>query len=526
MSAKKLFLTSISSLLLCCYSTAFSGPWLTPGEAWTSSANLATKSDISLLADYGFIHAPILTWPLAWVDIGPSLLSSASIKQLKKSPPFVVQTYFRVLSQYRAAIKQDLKPAVYVSGGHKINPFRTFEFQPRYDFQSGLSFEKQDQHLAFKLAVDYGQYNDLTKDAHLDDSYLYGYLGNWAIGVDKMNNWWGPGYSSSVIYSTNPPPLAKFTFRRMQALPFDTKWLSWIGPWSFSTSLSMGGPEVQQSHPLIWLLNLSVRPLESLQFSLSRNSIFAGDKRPLNWRMLQNLLTADDNCDPNLYGATYCEKNTPGNELWELTGDWNMNQLLHIPANIYLQTAFNDRIPSNSYPWVYNAWHTIFPKLNPPVPARTAFLAGTSTWFAIKDQLMRLYAEFEYTHQYAYYFWGEFAGNIYGGQYPYIYYGKVIGSALGSEATGYTVGGILTESDGSSDSFMVRYLQLNQYNQSIQELGYPFTRQNVLWVSINRSFDLPGNIGRLSGQIGYLQSLAGSGFQSTPSAFLSWTKNF
>jgi hypothetical protein len=143
----------------------------------------------------------------------------------------------------------------------------------------------------------------------------------------------------------------------------------------------------------------------------------------------------------------------------------------------------------------------------------------------VKDQLLRLYAEFEYTNQYAYYFWGEFAHNVYGGNYPYIYYGKTIGSALGSEATGYTVGAILNEDDGSSDSLMVRYIKLNEYDFN-SYWGYPFDRQDVLWLSVNRAFMLPYGLGRLSGQLGYLQSLNGSGLKSTPSAYISWTKNF
>lgn len=518
-------LLQLCCLLLCYSCQVFSGPWFTPSEAWISSATLADKSDVTLLADYGFIKAPILTWPIAWDNIGPSLLSADSKSKLKKSPPYIQQAYFRILAKYRNATQRRLKPAVYLSGAHNVNPFRTFDYQPRNDFQGGMAFEKQGAHWAAKLAADYGNYNDVTRNVHFDDSYLYGFLGNWGIGFDKLNNWWGPGYSSSMILSANPPPLAKFTIQRMQALPFETKWLSWIGPWSLTTSLSMGGTEVPEPHPLIWLFNFSVRPVESLQFSLSRNSLFAGENRPLNWRMLGNLITSDDNCDVNIYGQEYCEKNTPGNELWEITADWNWYQTFHIPANIYLQTTFNDRIPSNSYLWVYDAWHSVFPKLNPPVPARTAFLAGASTWFPVKDQLLRLYAEFEYTHQYAYYFWGEFANNIYGGGYPYIYYSKLMGSPLGSDATSGTLGAILNESDGSSYSFMARYVGLNEYTFQ-QQLSYPFEHQDILWFSINRSFMMPRDLGKLSGQLAYLQSLAGSGLKTSPSAYIVWSKNF
>lgn len=523
MLCNNLFFRIIYLTLILSSTAVHCGPWLTPSEAWETSAGLASKSDVALLADYGFIKAPILTWPLAWADIGPSLLSDESQKKIKSSPQFVQLAYFRMVSQYQHAIGEKLKSAAYVSGGQHINPFRTFDYQPRADVQGGLALDDQRKWWAAKLSVDYGQYNDVTQHVHLDDSYAYLLLGNWAVGLDKQNNWWGPGYSSSMIFSSNPPPLAKFTFRRRESLPFESKWLSWIGPWSVTTSLSMGGPDEPIAHPLIWFINLSARPLESLQLSLSKNAIFAGDSRPLNWRMLQNLATSDDNCDPAIYGEDYCRANTPGNELWEVTADWNAHALLHIPTNLYLQTTFNDRIPSNSYMGVYDAWHSVFPSLNPPIPARTAFLAGSSTWFGVKDQLVRLYAEFEYTHQYAYYFWGEVENNIYGGAYPYQYYGKLLGSTIGSDSTGYTVGGILNETNGSNDSLMARYLQLNQNNANA-ELGFPW-HQDVLWLSVSRSVSLPVNLGRLSGQLGYLQSMNGVGFKSTPSFNLTWTKN-
>ena len=136
---------------------------------------------------------------------------------------------------------------------------------------------------------------------------------------------------------------------------------------------------------------------------------------------------------------------------------------------------------------------------------------------------MRLYIEFEYTHQNAYYFWGETETNIYGGGYPYTYYEKLIGSTLGSDATGYTFGGILNETDDSSDSFLIRYLQLNQINSN-SELNH-FECQDVLWLSISRAFNLPRNIGKLSGQLGYLYSVEGTGLKSSPSFYLSWTKS-
>lgn len=517
MKFKRFFPIFFSCLLIFFYSDGFAGPWLY-SSAYPPYGSMSVKSDVDLLADYGFIEAPVLTWPIAWVNIGPSLLSDHSKELLKAAPKYVQQIYFRVLGQYHIEMRKELQLSSYVSGGSKINPFRTFEWQPRSDFEGGLSLERQNEYFAGNLALNYGKYYDVTHDVHLDTSYFYGFLGNWAIGVDKVNRWWGPGYTDSMILSANAPPLPTLTLQRMRAEAFQTKWLSWIGPWSFTTSLSVGGPNVPQPHPLIWLMNLSLRPLESVQFSFSRAAFFAGDNRPLNSTMLWNLAIINDNCDSVRDGADYCQKYSPGTEHWEATLDWSLMQTFSLPANLYLQTIFNDRVPYSSAPWLY----TLF---RPPVPGRTAFLAGGSAWTSVQNALVRFYAEFEYTHQYVYYFWGQFAPDIYGySGYPYVYYDKLLASPLGGEAMGYSFGAVISEENGSSDTVMIRYLKLNEYNSN--GVGYPFPKQRILWLSVGKTLALPCDFGQLSGQLGYLKPLDGEGYSPAASAFLVWSRRF
>jgi hypothetical protein len=499
----------------------YAGPWLYSSTASPDSANLATKSDIDLLASYGFIKSPVMTWPIAWENIGPQLLTADAKQHIKQVPLPVQLVYFRMLSQYQHATKTTTQTSAYLSGGSNLNPFRTFEYQSRSDFNGGAAVEKQGAQWAAKLAVNYGKYRDMTTNVHLDDSYAYGFLGNWALGVDKMTRWWGPGYSDSIILSANAPPLPTITFQRMRADPFESKWLQWIGPWTFMSSLSVGGNDVPVQHPLIWLLNLSIRPLESLQVSMSKVAFFAGDTRPLNRTMFYNLLTVNDNCN-SVYHPDYCKKYSPGTEHADITVNWDWFKIWSIPANVYLQTLFNDTLPEKLRP--LRPFSMRF-----PIPARTAFLAGGSYWFPMHQNLLRVYAEIEYTFQNVYYFWGEREFNIYGySNYPYVYEGKLLGSPLSGEAEGYTIGGVLDENNGSSDTILVRYLKLNQHNFSTRGYGYAFSRQNVLWASIGRSFVMPHHFGKLSGQLGYLKSLErhASGLKSAPSVSIAWNKRF
>ena len=511
---KSLLKTYLLILLSILSPQVICSPWLSSGEPWTYAATSATKSDVDLLASYGLIQAPVLTWPIPWDSIAESLLSDESKIRIKTAPSAVQLAYFRMVSQYEAATQRQLKGEAFVSGGSHINPFRSFDYQPRSNINSGFEIEKQGDNWAGEIALSYGKYKDLTQQMHLDDSYAYGFfhlgpLGKWGLGVDKMPRWWSPSYVDSLILSNNAPPLPTITLQRMQAEAFQTKWLSWIGPWSFITSLSQGDPNEPVPRPLIWLTNLSIRPLDSLQFSFSRVAFFAGETRPLTPAMLKNLVIFRDNI--GYYGVT--RDNEPGTEHAEISLQWSPRQLFPVPTNIYLQTIFNDSYSD-----------TI------PHPFRTNFILGANSLFNIRSSTLRLYVESEYMVQKEYWLWQwthkdlpEQIYNMYGySTYPYYYHGKIIGSPLGGETKAINVGGIISEPNGNSDTIRIRYLRLNTYH--FNGLGYPFKKQNVLWASFSRSILLSPTLGKLSGQIAYLQSLKGKGLSSSPSFYLTWSR--
>jgi len=514
-------MTRLSQFLILCAAFLFStvvlaGPWLLPGD-------LSVKSDIDLLADAGYIKAPVMTWPIAWVNIGPSLLSPDNQHKIQTAPEDVQLAYQRILTLYNANTQLNVPQyTTTVSGSTNLNPFPTFQTQPRADFEPEASAAYQTADLAADLDMSY--YNSANQDAtnpvHFDNSYAYAFPGNWAVGVDKMDRWWGPGYSDSMILSQNAAPLPTITVQRMEADPFETKWLSWIGPWTLTSSLSEDGP-AYYSYPtgvddiLYWFTNISFRPLESLQFDVSRNVLFSGSQRPMNGQMFLNLITVQNSWN------TSTGNNAPGSETWEIGTKWSLAPVFNIPMSLYQQTIFNNDIASASSLYV---------------PDYTTLLLGTNFWLHSVLGTFTTYGEFEYSVQKKWWFWGSpaasFPGtnivpNIYGGQYPYTYYNNLFGSPLGSEAQGYTLGEILNETNGNSDTATLRFLRLNMYNWGVAGTpGYPFQKQDVIWASVGRTQMLPYHLGSLSGQLGYLKSVEGSGLASGPSTTLTWSESF
>ena len=317
---------------------AIAGPWVLPGD-------LSVKSDIDLLADAGLIKAPVMTWPIAWVNIGPALLSPEVKKKIAKEPISIQEAYQRVLALYQKNYQlYRTQTALYASGSNRLNPFRTFQYQPYAKFATGVSNAYQMKHFAgsFNLSYYHAPNKSYTDDVHLDNAYLYLLSENWAFGIDQFNRWWGPGYSDAMILSQNAEPFPAISLQRIQARAFKTKSLHWIGPWTVNSVVSEDGPASPLSsgidNDLFWFTNVSFRPLESLQFDISRNVLFAGKQRPLTGAMLWYMLTLR-NADASKYIPA---RDVPGSESWDIGVNWSLLPLFHAPFSLYLQTMFND----------------------------------------------------------------------------------------------------------------------------------------------------------------------------------------
>ena len=116
---------------------------------------------------------------------------------------------------------------------------RGFGPEPRSSFATNASVSWLNDRFAAKLSLNafYGMEKDWKgredEGIALDGSYVAARLGNWSASFGQVERWWGPGWDGSLILSTNARPIPAISIDRRVAEPFETKWLSWIGPWSF-----------------------------------------------------------------------------------------------------------------------------------------------------------------------------------------------------------------------------------------------------------------------------------------------------
>jgi hypothetical protein len=116
-------------------------------------------------------------------------------------------------------------------------------------------------------------------EVRLDGSYLAGTLGNWVIGVGAIARWWGPGWHSSTILSSNARPVPGFWLNRKTSEPFPWPVLSWLGPWNFVAFAGQLESDRHVSDAKLLGGRFSFRPLANLEIGLSRTTQWGGDGR-------------------------------------------------------------------------------------------------------------------------------------------------------------------------------------------------------------------------------------------------------
>jgi Capsule assembly protein Wzi len=106
----------------------------------------------------------------------------------------------------------------------------------------------------------------------------------WNVQAFSRQNWWGPGWQSSLINGHNNPAWQGVGIQRGSVKPSDSAWLSWMGPWSLDVFVAKAqDPIVVQNQPSGFLFSgarLTMKPQPWLELGLSRGMQVGGQGRP------------------------------------------------------------------------------------------------------------------------------------------------------------------------------------------------------------------------------------------------------
>jgi hypothetical protein len=405
--------------------------------------DLRLREDITLLADQGIAKLPVTGWPLARLDVAAAIADA-------KGEDLQDPALRAALARVRAA---STLPAD--AGTWKIREVRASAGQPALlrDYGTparengeltsigGASTDRYGITIAATGVVDASDGQDLRFDG-TDISIRWG---NWAIGANQVQRWWGPGYDGSLILSTNARPMPALSLDRIRSEPFSWPVLRWLGPWRFNTFIGFGeGHRADVDRPLFMGMRLAFKPAQWFEFGMSRSAQFCGEGRQCNVGTFGRMLIGQDNL--GIRGASNDPAKEPGNQMagfdLRLLSPFNA-----VPVALYAQEIGEDNSSSG-------------------IPERYLGLFGGEMWFML-DSGSVLRAHVEYANTKAKWYQSRdnwdvayqqtifFAG--------YRYRDRNIGHTTDADSETTSVGLSLTHSNGSRWSALYRHGALDRY---------------------------------------------------------------
>lgn len=414
---------------------------------WVEADNVYLRADIQLLADHQVIKAPINRFPLMWADIAADL-DEVNLNTLDDN---LNRSYQRVIFHLNQAKNPSQPASIKVAAATDRPKFKHFgdSQSEKTEITSSKTFVGSN----FAAHLEIHNVSDAIDDKsfRLDGSYLAYRLGNWNIIGGAVPMWWGPGWDSALLMSTNARPVPGISLNRQQALAFETPWLSWIGPWSFNTFMGKmedNGRTIPNT--LLWSSRLSVKPFSSLELGFSRSTMWGGEGRGNGFSDFWDVVTPSESDNKE-------DNPTDVNDLGSIDFRWSTSALGQ-SFGVYYEMGFEDYGISSI------------------TPSKRSHLAGIDTDFFFGDDLYSVFFEASDTYH------AECAciyeHDVY--RTGYRYRGKEIGSTYGSNASSVTLGVIAQPENDSYWQASVSKIELNKNNENKLVATDALSHQDIL----------------------------------------------
>lgn len=411
---------------------AAADPWLPPGDT-------RVRLDLQWLNDTGVIDMPGTAWPIAWGDVYAATTGLDATVQ----SDLIREILSRVKADARYA--ESIGEAQFSFGlGVADSPrfIRSFENTPRNDAELYAGFAWTGEMFAVNLSAALVDGSVDGDKFYPDGTYLGMALGNWMLSAGWQERWWGPGHDGSLILGTNARPNPGIAIQRNQSRPFESKWLSWIGPWSLTSFMNRLDDEREIEDALLFGVRFSFKPLDSLEIGLSRTAQWCGDGRPCDFEAFINMLLGNDN-----RGVNIDPDEEPGNQLAGIDIRWALPKA--IPVALYMQWIGEDGRNEQAIP---GSWLRQF---------------GVEVWGSFGDVLHRTHVEVSDTacREGGFGFSDikpdcAYEHSIY--RTGYRYKQKSMGHGMDGDGLSYSLGSTLVQSRGQSWNLLLRYMEINR----------------------------------------------------------------
>jgi len=265
--------------------TADADPFAQPGD-------MLFRADLQLLNDTRTINIPMMAWPMSLGDV------SAAINKADLSNTDAAIT--AALARVRERLRWESNPNDWrfdfgASLAENPRVIRSFENTPREDAEAFVRLNWLGERFAINLQATVVADPFDGDELRPDGTYIGVALGNWMVSAGWQERWWGPGNNASLILSSNARPSPGIMLQRNNSDPFKTKWLSWLGPWRFTTFMDLLDDDREVEDTLLFGARFSFRPIKGLDIAISRTAQWCGEDRPCDLDTFIDLLLGKDN---------------------------------------------------------------------------------------------------------------------------------------------------------------------------------------------------------------------------------------
>jgi hypothetical protein len=404
---------------------------------WFESGDTLLRADLQLLNDAEVIRLPVSQWPM------PRAAVRHAIEQARThlaTNAAVIAALARV--RQRAELPgAPLAYGVSASGGDP-GLLRDFDPVAREKGELGAHASYDAGRVAVSLDVTGALSPADGQHLRVDGSHATVQLGNWLLSANTLDRWWGPSHESSLILSNNARPMPTVTVERATALPFESRWLRWLGPWRLSFGISeMESDRRDIDSPLFMAWRVVVMPFKDIELGFSRTAQFCGRQLQCSLTTFKNLLIGNDNV-----GIDATPANEPGNQMAGFDMRWS-SPIGSGPYAIYSQMIGEDEADF--------------------MPVKYLMQLGAEVWKPLaRGGLVQVFAEYTSTTCSANTSRGPYYNCSYNqGRFNsegYRYRGRVIGYTSDTDAENYAVGAIYSTAAGELWSATARTARLNR----------------------------------------------------------------
>lgn len=118
-----------------------------------------------------------------------------------------------------------------------------------------------------------------NQNIDLHSGYIKFSVGNFEMKTGRFASYWGQGRDERVVFSGNTKPFEMFQLGNTK--PSILPWIfKYFGPFKYRLSIGVLGKEQRYKYPFILSGRIMMKPLDNLEFGLTRSMIFGGEGAP------------------------------------------------------------------------------------------------------------------------------------------------------------------------------------------------------------------------------------------------------